>query len=91
MRNKFLVLFVLIVSIFGLCSASANAVDYLWINRTSKTGVMMKTPTVSVTQLTLTSLIANVTTSSATITTGNFNIPVTVNGVLLYIKAHTAQ
>lgn len=91
MRNKFLVLFVLIVSVLSFCAVSANAVDYLWINRTSKTGVMMKTPTVSVTQLTLTGIVANVTTSSVTVSTGNINIPVTINGVLHYIKANTAQ
>ncbi|WP_438979973.1 hypothetical protein [Polynucleobacter sp.] len=82
----------LIVLALGLFAfSSANAVDYVWINRTSKTGVMMKTYDVSMGRVTLTGLVANVTTSSILVSTGNVNIPVTVNGVLLYIKARTAR
>ncbi len=89
MKNKSLALIVLALGLFAF--SSANAVDYVWINRTSKTGVMMKTYDVSMGRVTLTGLVANVTTSSILVSTGNVNIPVTVNGVLLYIKARTAR
>lgn len=89
MKNKSFALIVFVLGLFVF--EAANAVDYVWINRTSKRGVMMKTTDVSMGQVTLTGLVANVTTSSVTVSTGNVNIPVTVNGVLLYIKARTAQ
>lgn len=67
-------------------SVSANAADSL---RVIRSGDLVKTSAPSLTVVTLTGLIANVTTSSITVTTGNVNIPVTVNGVLLYIKANS--
>lgn len=55
------------------------------------TAALANTANISLGTVTLTGLIANVTTSDATVSTGSVNIPVTVNGVLLYIKANTAQ
>lgn len=69
-------------------SVSAHAADTL---RVIRSGDLVKTSAPSLTTVTLTGLIANVTTASVTVSTGNVNIPVTVNGVLLYIKANTAQ
>ena len=82
--------FLLMVLVSLVLAPSAFALDYVWKNATSKTGVMSKSTSLSLSTVTLTGLIANVTTSSVTISTGNVNIPVTVNGVLLYIKARTA-
>ena len=47
------------------------------------TGVSMNAGTIS------TTLNYNIVTSSATLTTGNINIPIKVKGVTYYIKAHT--
>lgn len=78
----------ILVFIFALLSVNAFAVDTLRVIRSGKL-VQTTSPVVNV--LTLSKLIANVTTSNTTITTGNYNIPVTVNGTLLYIKAHSSQ
>ena len=57
---------------------------------TTTANKVVSVTTVSGTQFTMAGIIANVTTAAVTVSTGNVNIPVTVNGTLLYIKANTA-